>query len=165
MNTDHDRPRAISVERKTQDLRPWPDSVGRRLKGIAGGENIFVVVTNELPIKPIETDVHLLERIIINLVRNSTEACSSGSTIKIGARLNEESELVFKVADDGPGVPEKEMSRIFDPYVSSRRKGTRGAGLGLTICRKIVGALDGSIEVQSRESGAEFEVVVPTVAK
>ena len=102
LNTDHDRPRAISVERKTQDLRPWLDSVVRRLKGIAGDENISVVVTNELPDKPIETDVHLLERIIIKLVRNSTEACSSGSTIKIGARLNEESDSCSRSPTMGP---------------------------------------------------------------
>ena len=165
LNTDRDRPRAISVERKTQDLRPWLDSVGRRLKGIAGDENISVAVTNELPGEPIETDVHLLERIIMNLVRNSIEACSSGSTINIGARQNDETELVFNVAEDGPGIPEEELSRIFDPYVSSRRTGSGGAGLGLTICRKIVWALDGSITVQPRESGAEFEVVVPTAAK
>jgi signal transduction histidine kinase len=124
-----------------------------------------VAVTNELPDQPIETDVHLLERIIMNLVRNSIEACSSGSTINIGARQNDETELVFNVADDGPGIPEEEMSRIFDPYVSSRRSGSGGAGLGLTICRKIVWALGGSITVQLRESGAEFEVVVPIAAK
>ena len=164
LNTDHDRPRAINVERKTQELRPWLDSVGRRLKGIAGGEDISVAVSNELPDEPIETDIHLLERIIMNLVRNSMEACSSGSTITIDARLNEESELVFNVADDGPGVPEEETSRIFDPYVSSRRTGPRGAGLGLTICRKIASALDGSIRVIPRDTGAEFEVLVPAEA-
>ena len=78
---------------------------------------------------------------------------------------SEGSTIVFSVTDNGPGVPEELADRLFDPYVSSRRSGTQGVGLGLTICRLAATALGGSIEYRPQEPGAEFVAFVPTSEK
>ena len=164
LNTNDDHSRALTVERELEALRPWFDSLGRRAERMQGDAEITIELVNELPEQPIDTDVHLLERIIVNLVRNAIQACSSGSKVVISGR-SEKSALVFSVADNGPGVPGELVDRLFEPYVSSRRSGPQGAGLGLSICRLAARALGGSIEYLPRERGTEFVVVVPTEQK
>ena len=102
----------------------------------------------------------LLERILLNLTRNAVQACSAGSTVVLYGERGD-SGLVFSVADNGPGVPAELEDRIFEPYVSSRRSGSQGAGLGLPICRLAAEALGGWIEYERRDPGAEFVLFVP----
>ena len=149
------------MEREPSALRPWLESLGRRVAHLADDAEIAVEVINELPEQPVDTDVHLLERILLNLVRNAVQACPAGSTVAIRAG-SEGSALTFSVADNGPGVPKELTGQLFEPYVSGRRSGPRGVGLGLSICRLAATALGGSIEFQPREPGAEFVVSVPS---
>jgi len=66
------------------------------------------------------------------------------------------------IRDSGPGVPEEELDRIFEPYSSyAGSKDRAGAGLGLAICRMILEAHDGTIFAVSRENGAQISILLP----
>jgi signal transduction histidine kinase len=128
---------------------------------MAANDGMDVKIDNRLSEQPVQTDTHLLERMLMNLFRNAQQAGSSGGEITLSGTVDENAALVFTVADDGPGVPAELLDKLFEPYVSSRLSSPRGAGLGLAICRLGARALGGSISFRPRDPGAEFEIVVP----
>jgi nitrogen fixation/metabolism regulation signal transduction histidine kinase len=110
---------------------------------------------------PAMCDKTLFRRVIANLVENAMQAVHAvGRTaeIRIGAEVRGELSVMV-VDDNGPGVPEVDRQRIFDPYVTHREGGT---GLGLAIVRKIVIDHGGDVLVgQSPAGGARFVVELP----
>jgi len=89
-----------------------------------------------------------------------------GGSITIKAnRTDETNELKLQVIDTGPGIPEKYIARIFEPYFTTkgtaRRGESRGTGLGLAICKEIIEHHGGRIEVQSElGKGTTFNVTL-----
>ena len=71
-------------------------------------------------------------------------------------------ELCFRVADNGPGIPEDVQSKLFEPYFTTK---TSGTGLGLAICRRILAAHGGGITLESSIPGATvFKMTLPVVS-
>ncbi len=103
-------------------------------------------------------DPHLLQQALGNLLRNALQASRDGDPA--GAEIRQENgELVFRVWDLGEGVPKADRERIFEPFYTTR---TRGTGLGLAVARRIVTLHGGRIEVEDREGGgAVFRVALP----
>jgi signal transduction histidine kinase len=98
-------------------------------------------------------------RAIHNLVRNAVEAMGErGGRLGISAGL-EGDELVIRVSDTGPGIPEEVRDRLFQSFVTSGKKG--GTGLGLAIVKKILDEHGGSVGVESSSGGATFELRLP----
>jgi signal transduction histidine kinase len=103
----------------------------------------------------------LFRRVIANLVENATQAAQSVGRapmvhIRVAARR---ARAAVTVTDNGPGVPEADRQRIFDPYVTHRPGGT---GLGLAIVRKIVIDHGGDVSVAAASAGgAAFTVELP----
>ncbi|MEW6023547.1 MAG: ATP-binding protein [Pseudomonadota bacterium] len=110
----------------------------------------------------IEADPRLLARALSNLLRNAQKY--AGATIRLSA-AREADKLVIAVEDDGPGIPEEERERIFEPFYRldrSRDRATGGFGLGLAIARKAVLLHGGNVTVdQSALGGARFTVTLP----
>ncbi|MBU2551206.1 MAG: two-component sensor histidine kinase [Proteobacteria bacterium] len=102
-----------------------------------------------------------LQQVLLNLVNNAVDAIgSSGGTVRLTTR-EEGGMAVFRVSDDGPGIPEAIMARIFDPFFTTKPVG-QGTGLGLSICYGIVNKLNGRIEVESVVGqGTVFTVRLP----
>ena len=92
-----------------------------------------------------------------NLISNAVDAVSEEENPRISLSLNQtSSELEVVVEDNGEGIPEERLEKLFEPRFTSKRSGT---GLGLTIAKSIVDQLDGSIEVSSEPGvGATFRV-------
>jgi signal transduction histidine kinase len=109
-------------------------------------------------------DPEKLRRVVINLVGNAIDELEESHTpdprITITGGVNlAGTEVWFKVADNGPGIPQDKLTKIFSPFYTSKEGGT---GLGLAITKKLVEAHDGNIEVRSTEGlGTEFELVFP----
>ncbi len=107
----------------------------------------------------VEVDREELRRVLLNLLHNAREAC--GASGRVAAACSREGErVVFRVEDDGPGVTEEAVSKLFDPYFTTKSSGT---GLGLAICRRIVEAHGGRIELESSRPGRtvfRFEIPV-----
>ena len=119
---------------------------------------------NIIRIKADRTKAHQL---ISNLIENSIKFTPEGGAVHM--RLSaEDGEATFTIRDNGPGIPEADLLRIFNRFyqVDKSRSGSerRGSGLGLNICKKIAEAHGGSITVESEEArGATFIVKLPVV--
>lgn len=99
-----------------------------------------------------------LKQAFVNIVKNSIEALDGAGTIEIWA-YSESGEIVIHVKDDGAGMDEYELSRLGEPYFSSKTKGT---GLGLMVTFRIIEVMRGKIEFKSRKgSGTEAIVRFP----
>jgi two-component system nitrogen regulation sensor histidine kinase NtrY len=123
-----------------------------------------IAVTAEVPrgAIPVEIDAMLLKRCVDNLVRNARQALLGHSTpgpaIRVVARCDGDRALL-EVLDNGPGVPEDERGRVFDPYYTTKAEGT---GLGLAIVKKIVLEHGGEITCgESPAGGACFTIALP----
>ncbi|MCH8011032.1 MAG: HAMP domain-containing histidine kinase [Candidatus Marinimicrobia bacterium] len=92
-------------------------------------------------------DESKLRRVFLNLLKNSLEAVDDKGTIKVEIK-NENLTTIIDVTDNGIGIPEDNMSQIFQPYFTTREK---GYGLGLTIAKNIIDELNGTIIVKSQE--------------
>lgn len=108
--------------------------------------------------KRLRCDLHLLERALLNLVRNALEATKGKGIVRVRGSCSERL-FGFTVWDNGPGVPSADIDRIFEPFYSTKAKGT---GLGLAIVKDIISSHGGAISVLNRKSGgAGFTVVLP----
>jgi two-component system sensor histidine kinase DctS len=129
-------------------------------------EDDILVLTWSLPSHPIwvDADAMLLEHLVINLVGNAQDWAPQGSQraqVWVSLRLDDDgSGAVLAIADTGPGVSEDAQATIFNAFVS-RKEG--GMGMGLAICRSIVEAHHGRIEVSQDPvlGGARFTVLLP----
>jgi nitrogen fixation/metabolism regulation signal transduction histidine kinase len=123
-------------------------------------QGLVVVTPSQQPV-PAMCDRTLFRRVIANLVENAMQAAQAvGRTaeVRIGTEVRGDRSVLL-VDDNGPGVPESERQRIFDPYVTHREGGT---GLGLAIVRKIVIDHGGDVSIgQSPAGGARFVVELP----
>ncbi len=102
-------------------------------------------------------------RVLVNLIDNAVKYSPDGAAIELGAR-REGVELLFWVADRGPGIPPADRERIFEPF--NRQPGTSrdGAGLGLSIARGIAEAQGGAVRYAPRDGGGSvFTLSVPAV--
>ncbi|EOU9537161.1 two-component system sensor histidine kinase RstB [Cronobacter dublinensis] len=109
-------------------------------------------------------DMRLMERVLDNLVNNGLRY--SEQRLRIGLSL-QGVQATLEVEDDGPGIPEEERSRVFEPFVRldpSRDRATGGCGLGLAIVQSIATAMSGQVSVaQSTLGGAHFRFSWPVV--
>jgi signal transduction histidine kinase len=109
-------------------------------------------------------DPDQLHRILVNLMRNAREAIDGETgrgdgTLTIDLRV-EDGVSIVRVADDGPGLPERARTNIFQPFLGSARKG--GAGLGLAISRELAQAHGGDLTLaETTRRGAVFELRLP----
>lgn len=98
----------------------------------------------------VEADPVLLEQTIFNVLDNAMQYSPADAAIEISLHIDEtHAEIV--IADQGVGIPQAELERVFDKFyrVDSDRTGTQGTGLGLSICRGLVEAMGGMIRAES----------------
>jgi signal transduction histidine kinase len=119
----------------------------------------------------VDADPVQLEQVLLNLLINARHALlGKGGSITIKAQEVESAEIRLQVIDTGPGIPEKLISKIFQPFFTtkgtSRRGEAKGTGLGLAICKEIVEHHKGRIEVQSEVGrGTTFSIYLPTTTR
>ncbi|MFK7865255.1 MAG: response regulator [Pseudohongiellaceae bacterium] len=152
-------PVAMSPRKVVQStLRPFQFQA--KEKGI----ELEIVVEDDVP-EYILADKTRAKQILINLVGNSIKFTKQG---KISARVfMERDKIVLSVADTGVGISEKEQNKLFEPFVQANAETRRtfgGSGLGLTIVKKIVSAVQGSIVLESElGKGSTFHVYLPCI--
>jgi len=106
----------------------------------------------------IVADGQALRQCLYNLITNALQVTGFAGGITIAVKENEALDAVtLIVRDNGPGIPEAILPRMFEPFASGRREGT---GLGLSIVKRIVVAHGGEISARNTP-GAEFTVVLP----
>jgi two-component system, NtrC family, sensor kinase len=111
----------------------------------------------------IRCDANGIQQILVALIINSIEAASRGGKITIVTDYRTEKERVrIMVTDDGKGIPDDVLPRIFEPFFSTKAKST---GLGLSVVYGIVEQHGGTINVESKvNQGTTFTIVLPRVS-
>ncbi|MBX5444851.1 HAMP domain-containing sensor histidine kinase, partial [Sphaerobacter sp.] len=132
------------LDRLVEGFRPQADTKG-------------VQLTLALPSEPcwVTGDSHLLTRALTNLLDNALRYTPSGGQVRVTCRT-EPSGVIFTVADTGPGIPAHDLPNLFAPLYrgeTSRNRRTGGAGLGLTIARRILLAHGGDLSAANSQAG------------
>jgi two-component system OmpR family sensor kinase len=108
----------------------------------------------------------MLKVVIRNLIDNAVRHIPKGGRIDIGV-YREGTRAIFQVEDDGPGLSEADLARIFEPFVRGRAAVEEGSGLGLSIVKRIVERLNGSVSLENiagaPASGLRVTVSLPSV--
>jgi len=119
----------------------------------------------------VEADPDLLRSAVENVVRNATRYTAEGTTVEVRLerqRAANGQEIVVRVIDSGPGVPEEALQKIFEPFYrldDARNRQTGGAGLGLSIADRAIRLHGGQLRASNRkEGGLEMEIRIPAVA-
>ena len=106
-------------------------------------------------------DPESLSRAIANLLRNAVRYAGEAGPVALTAK-RDLGQIAITVADNGPGLPEDEIDRVFTPFYrveTSRNRGTGGVGLGLAIVKNCVEACNGSVRCRNRvPAGLEVEI-------
>ncbi|HEX5133825.1 MAG TPA: ATP-binding protein, partial [Thermoanaerobaculia bacterium] len=130
-----------------------PTDVGRLMRdsaaAFAGAPGVRWAVRSE-PEVLAEADPRLLSRVLSNLIGNAVDALSGGAGEIALSAERRAARIVVTVEDSGPGVPDRILPRLFDPYFSAKSGGT---GLGLAIAKKIVEEHGGTISAENRRGG------------
>ena len=106
-------------------------------------------------------DPERLQQLFLNLFMNAVDAMPDGGRLRVSLKTSADGEIEIVVADDGQGIPERDLPRIFEPFFTSKEAGT-GNGLGLMVAKGIVKDHGGSMKVESEQGqGTEFQIVLP----
>ncbi len=109
-------------------------------------------------------DANRIKQIILNLLNNAIKYTERGKVeLRVSYIRGDQNLLVLQVIDTGPGISEKDRSRIFEPFERTEWAQQKpGTGLGLAICKKLAEAMSGSITLQSKNGpGTHFTVEIP----
>ncbi len=150
---------AIQPRLEQIELGDVVGSALRRAAGVLAQHHVGVDIARDLPL--VRMDPVLFEQVLFNLLDNARKYAPPGTNIAIVAR-REGDRARIEVRDEGPGVPEPDLERIFDKFyrVQAGDRRRAGTGLGLAICRGFMQAMDGTIAAGNRKdrSGATFIV-------
>jgi signal transduction histidine kinase len=112
----------------------------------------------------IQADGNRIRQVFSNLLDNAVKHSPVSSPVAVRMELEDDA-VVVHVSDEGPGLPPRELERVFERFVRGRGTTVQGTGLGLHICRQIVDAHHGRIWAESAEGrGATFTVRLPLVS-
>jgi two-component system OmpR family sensor kinase len=112
-------------------------------------------------------DPDKIKQIILNLFQNAVQHTDPENSVIKVILTRDRNQIVLKVKDNGPGIPEEHLPHVFERFYRSDSSRTRkhgGAGLGLAITQSLVEAHGGTISVQSKTGeGSTFQVLLPAV--
>jgi two-component system phosphate regulon sensor histidine kinase PhoR len=139
-----------------------PETVARLTqKANANGITVTLDVPPDLP--PVNGDADRLVQVMVNLVDNAVKYTPSGGSVLVSVREDGPS-IRISVADTGLGIPQVDLTRIFERFYrvdKARSRATGGTGLGLSIVKHIVEALGGTISVESEVGrGSTFTITL-----
>ena len=169
------------IEAGRMELEPTPYSPAQILDEVRSmmqsrasecGITLKLRAVGPLP-KQIVTDSTRVRQIVLNFVSNAIKFSERGRTVSItlyceDANDLDKARLGFEVEDEGIGMSEDQIERLFEPFLQLDTSPTRrfaGTGLGLSICKRLAEALGGEIRVKSVEKqGSRFTILLPVVA-
>jgi len=123
------------------------------------------VVSVDIVVAPqdltINADPDQIQQVLVNLFTNANQAMPEGGRIQVNGQSVPERGVELRIRDEGTGVPVEARYRIFEALFTTKAKGN---GLGLALCRRILEAHGGTIELEPTERGASFVLAIPDTA-
>lgn len=133
----------------------------------AHGHELIFKADDNLP--KITADKERVEQVLINIISNSVKYTPENGTIAVTTALIDEDNISIKIIDNGIGIPEKDLKRIFERFYrveKARTSDTGGTGLGLAIAKELVEAHGGNIKIQSKINvGTIVDITLPVKTK
>jgi signal transduction histidine kinase len=154
----------LSIRPRPTEVAPLIEEVARTMRAQteAGGQTLSEHVQPGLPLIDVEAD--RIRQILVNLLTNAHEYSPEGASIAVSAQAVG-AEVEISVSDNGPGIPEDQLERIFERFTRGEAGLTQrvgGTGLGLAISKSLVELHGGSISAESAvEQGSVFRVRLP----
>jgi two-component system phosphate regulon sensor histidine kinase PhoR len=151
---------AIKIDKKQINLRPLIEELFEQLEAKAKKRNVKLKLIAPLGVIDVKADEQRISQVILNLVVNAIKYGKEKGLVQV--ILTEKKKVyTISVVDNGPGIPEEHLHRIFERFYrvdKSRSKNSGGTGLGLSIVKHIVQAHNSKISVQSEiNKGTRFE--------
>ena len=140
------------------------------LKSIIKPDNISIEINNNCKDSVAEVQGDKIIQVLVNLVSNSIDAIGNKKGCITISLSDDESSVIIKVKDNGCGIPQKNISKIFEPLFTTKQIG-KGTGLGLAVSYGIVKTHNGEISVTSSDdinngpTWTEFKIVIPKKEK
>lgn len=151
---DFARPRLPAVRKERIEI-VLDEAVTAALAGVSGVE-VLREVALDLPAIPM--DARLMRQALLNVAQNAVQAMPEGGTLRVSAATSD-GHVRVSIADTGPGIPPDVRRRIFEPFYTTRPRGT---GLGLAVVKRIVDGHGGGIVVASEVGvGTTFSLDLP----
>jgi two-component system sensor histidine kinase CpxA len=167
------------LHKTTFSLRELVEQVAHDAEYETPGRGCRVTIAGNTPADAadvflVEGDPDLLRSAMENVVRNATRYTTEGTTVEVRlerqqATKGEEEEIIVRVLDSGPGVPDEALPKIFEPFYRldhARNQQTGGAGLGLSIADRAIRLHSGQLRASNRkEGGLEVEIRIPAAPR
>jgi two-component system sensor histidine kinase HydH len=152
--------RPISIEPQPVSLQALIADSLKLIEDRAAEKKITVRIQNNARVDDVRIDPDHTNQILLNLYLNAIDAMEAGGKLTVDfSSGSENSDLHITVSDTGRGISAEHLSRLFDPYFTTKSSGT---GLGLAIAHNIVEAMGGSIKVTSNPGkGTSFSLTIP----
>lgn len=149
-------------QRKQMDISQSIRDVSELLRTDLTQRNITLLIQTEKNTPAIMGDAVEMEQVLYNLIRNAADSLvqteKTDKQISVAARSGQ-GQLVITVSDNGSGIADDVLPRLFDPFFTTRND---GMGLGLSLCTTLIERIDGEITAANRpEGGAEFTITLP----
>ena len=150
----------VSVKPKPISLQELLNASIKLIKDRATEKNISIQTQNNTQVDEVWIDPDRINQVLLNLYLNAIDSMESGGELKVEISFDaQHRDVVIQVSDTGGGIKRENLSKIFEPYFTTKSTGT---GLGLAIAHNIIEAMGGKITVESdKEVGTTFSVALP----
>jgi two-component system sensor histidine kinase KdpD len=149
----------LQLKREWCDLGEIAGVAAKRLEECFVRRTLTVTISPDVPL--VKVDFGLLEQVLVNLLDNACAYTPAGAHVWITV-AQRKGEVEIVVADDGPGISEADLERVFDKFYRVQGSAAGGTGLGLSISRGLVEAHDGTLTAEHRPGGgAQFVIRLP----
>ncbi len=156
------RSTTFSIRRCIEEIRVLTRPMSRKWKVDVRTEYGSMVPGGDLAADEVHLREEELKQVMLNLIHNAIQASEAGHEVSVSA-ATELDRLEIQVADQGHGIPPEFMAKVFDPFFSTKTaKVGQGMGLGLSVTRGLVEAMEGTIEIATETgTGTVFVVRLP----
>jgi signal transduction histidine kinase len=145
------KPEEVRIDELLQEMAVLAESDAKSAK-----VEVSVIVQHDLPMARV--DPNYFKQVLLNLILNGIQSMPQGGSLTLEA-MAAHGNLEVTVTDTGEGIPKESAARIFEPYFTTKPK---GSGLGLTIARRIIEAHGGALTLDSTGGrGTRFRIVIP----
>lgn len=147
------------------DLVPLLSDLAEIFAPIAEEKGQSLSIQSGIGSARVQGDSRMLRQMLVNLIQNALTHCPGGASVTLALRL-EATTIVVEIADDGPGIPDEERARVFDPfYRLDRNRTTPGSGLGLALVKAIAEHHDATIVLSANRPGLNVTIRFPANAR
>ncbi len=152
--------RPIDIKPRLTELKTLVDDAVTLIEKQAAAKGISVKTHNSMTVNRVMVDPDRVTQVLLNIYLNAIESMESGGELKVELSSdNAAGGISISVSDTGCGIEPEDLTKIFDPYFTTKSSGT---GLGLAIAHNIIEAIGGTIKVKSAAGkGTTFTLVLP----